>query len=352
MIRAEQEITLLRVDDGEEGFSPIANVTKVGDTATITITDKLGTTQESVSDGSDAPSITDVTTQYYLSTSDIELSGGSWEDTPQEFISTSTPVYNRGLTYANEYALSANEAADSANRYANQALNSLSEVEKVVDVLAWITEHGEYAPAEEAAVEVGKFYFEPIEPEAEEAFSALTDESDVELTDENNNNIIIFEQYQFVVVTPEGDEDPLELGWYELISVDDAISNYVSSHLALDASGLWLQTDGVGSKVLLSALEGLVIYGSNGLPMAKYGESAIIGDENGFHIEISDTEIGFYQVAQKVAYINGNRLYITQSVVLQQIDIGTPVADGGKGQWSWCVHLVNNKNNLCLKWLG
>lgn len=39
---------------GPPGFSPIANVTKVGDTATITITDTNGTTTATVQDGSDA----------------------------------------------------------------------------------------------------------------------------------------------------------------------------------------------------------------------------------------------------------------------------------------------------------
>lgn len=40
--------------DGEDGFSPIANVTKSGDTATITITDKNGTTTAQISDGAGA----------------------------------------------------------------------------------------------------------------------------------------------------------------------------------------------------------------------------------------------------------------------------------------------------------
>lgn len=41
-------------DPGANGFSPIANVAKSGDTATITITDKNGTTTAQVKDGSDA----------------------------------------------------------------------------------------------------------------------------------------------------------------------------------------------------------------------------------------------------------------------------------------------------------
>lgn len=39
--------------DGADGFSPIATVSKVGDTATITITDENGTTTATVTDGSD-----------------------------------------------------------------------------------------------------------------------------------------------------------------------------------------------------------------------------------------------------------------------------------------------------------
>lgn len=38
--------------NGQDGFSPIATVSKTGDTATITITDKNGTTTASISDGS------------------------------------------------------------------------------------------------------------------------------------------------------------------------------------------------------------------------------------------------------------------------------------------------------------
>lgn len=287
--------------------------------------------------GTNGISVSSVKTQYYLSTSDSSATGGSWDDTPQTFVSgkyywtrdyitysdgtnsTSTPIYNRGLTYACEYSVTANDAAAAASGYATAALNSLSEVEKVVDVLGWIAEHGQYALTGDTEVIDGKYYF------------TLTGTT------------------YSVVNSPTG--DPSSQGWYELTNVDTAISNYVASHLALDSSGLWLQTDNVDSKILLSSADGLVIYGSNG-PLAKYGQDAIIGNESGFHITIDGTEIGFYQAAQKVAYINGNKLYITQSVVLQQMDVGTPTADGGLGQWSWKVHEVSGANNLYLKWLG
>lgn len=110
-------------------------------------------------------------------------------------------------------------------------------------------------------------------------------------------------------------------------------------------------TIGGGSSKIVLSEDNIILYGENG-QLAKYGASAIIGDENGFHIEVDGTEIGFYQASQKVAYINRNKLYITQSVVLQQMDVGTPVLEGGLGQWSWKVHEVNDMNNLYLKWIG
>lgn len=80
-----------------------------------------------------------------------------------------------------------------------------------------------------------------------------------------------------------------------------------------------------------------------------------VGDQSSFHVRINGTELGFYQRAQRVAYINNNQLYITQSVVLQQMDLGIPVANGGLGQWSWKVHPNGqspSRNNLNLKWIG
>lgn len=60
--------------NGEDGFSPIATVSKSGDTATITITDKNGTTTATVKDGSDA-SITIDPTPTQNSTNAVSSGG-------------------------------------------------------------------------------------------------------------------------------------------------------------------------------------------------------------------------------------------------------------------------------------
>ena len=125
----------------------------------------------------------------------------------------------------------------------------------------------------------------------------------------------------------------------------------MSSHLALTNDGLNLQNG--PTRLLLSTTDGLVLFDQNGSQVAKYGTNTIIGDEYGFHVKITNSRLSFYRDGvNEVAYISGDKLYITQSVVLQQMDVGTPASDGGLGQWSWKVHEVNGQNNLYLKWLG
>lgn len=68
---------------------------------------------------------------------------------------------------------------------------------------------------------------------------------------------------------------------------------------------------------------------------------------------LKSDRLSFYMDSVEVAYISNQQLYITQSVVLQQMDLGIPASDGGDGQWSWKVHKnANGQNNLNLKWIG
>lgn len=227
---------------------------------------------------------------------------------------------------AQEDADSAQVSAQNAYNSASMAISQLSVVENIVGVLDLLSQNGDYAITSDTEPQANKWYF---------TRSGSGTQAD---------------PYIYTVVIPNPSDDPSSLGYYELVGIDQSIQNYVSSHLALTNEGLNLQNG--ATRMLLSTTDGMVLYDQNGNQIAQYGNSAIIGDSLGFHIEIDNTEIGFYQASQKVAYINGNKLYITQSVVLQQMDVGTPVNDGGLGQWSWKVHEVNGANNLYLKWLG
>lgn len=83
------------------------------------------------------------------------------------------------------------------------------------------------------------------------------------------------------------------------------------------------------------------------------------GSETGVRVVLKGDRLSFYHGPVEVAYISDQRLYISQSVVLQQMDVGVKQTetdvhgDTGKGQWSWKVHEnANGENNLYLKWLG
>lgn len=235
--------------------------------------------------------------------------------------------------YADQARTSAETAeasATSANASASNALSQLSVVESVVGVLDLLSKHGTYSEITdtEAVAENGKWYF---------TRSGAGTTAD---------------PYTYAVVdVPVGDS---VTGYYELTDIDQAVTNYVSSHLALTDDGLSLQQDGSDYRILIST-DGLKIIGANGATVASYGTETTIGSATGFNVKITGTELGFYQGTQRVAYINNNQLYITQSVVLQQMDLGIPVASGGLGQWSWKVHPNGQnprRNNLNLKWIG
>lgn len=216
--------------------------------------------------------------------------------------------------------------ASTANVYANSALNQLNIVQDVVGVLDLLSTNATYQLTTDTEIVPGKWYFTRSGTSPDYVYT--------------------------VVTTPNVDD----LGtYYELVDIDAAVHNYLVSKLAVTSAGLWVQEPTMQTKILLSATDGVVLYGPEGTIIGKYGSTAQIGDASGFHIEMDGTELAFYQASRKVAYISNNQLYITQSVVLQQMDLGITVNDGGLGQWSWKVHAngqTPSRNNLNLKWIG
>ena len=227
---------------------------------------------------------------------------------------------------AEQAAEAAAEQSSTASAYANSALDQLNIVQNVVGVLDLLSTNATYQLTADEDIVPGKWYFTRSGSSPD---------------------------YVYTVVTSP---DVADIGtYYEMTDIDAAVQNYVTSRLAVTSDGLWIQDPTIQAKILLSATDGVVLYGPGGTIIGKYGSTAQIGDAAGFHIEMDGTELGFYQADRKVAYISNNQLYITQSVVLQQMDLGTTVNDGGLGQWSWKVHANGenpSRNNLNLKWIG
>lgn len=111
---------------------------------------------------------------------------------------------------------------------------------------------------------------------------------------------------------------------------------------------LLVRSNGVAVRYGLSELtsfgaNGVTIFGPDGSPVANYGATTVIGDANGFHVEVSGNKIAFFEGETEVAYINNNRLYISQSVVLDEMQVG-------ESKWSW--KLDKNDYSIYLKWIG
>ena len=155
----------------------------------------------------------------------------------------------------------AKEFAATANRAANGALTQLSVVEDVVGTLSWISEHGTYAASEDTEVIPGKHYFRK------------------EGDDYN------------IIVNPSG--DPSSEWYFELSGIDEAVTNYVSTHLALTNEGLWVVNDSGSYKVLLSSA-GMQVFDPEGLPVSTFGESIEFSSTRPQYIGGEDAYITFY----------------------------------------------------------
>lgn len=171
----------------------------------------------------------------------------------------------RAKDAADRAEASAEEARTQAVRatgYANDSLSQLSIVEDVVGTLNWITTHATYKLTGDEKVKAGKWYF--------------TKSGDT---------------YN-VVINPTG--DPSAQGWYEIDSIDEAVSNYVASHLALTNAGLWVTKDNQSYKILL-ANDSMKVYDDTGRVVASYGSEARIGklDANNNNIVVNPSNIVF-----------------------------------------------------------
>lgn len=192
---------------------------------------------------------------------------------------------------AEQDAQEASDSAKSATASASTAIGQLSQIEDVMRVIDWAARHGTYGVTADTVPVAGKWYFELVDG----AYS---------------------------VVTPSEVDDPHALGLYELTGVDEAMSNYISTHLALTDSGLYVQMDNNAARLQIAST-GIVLWGADGKPIAQYTSDVILGDEDSTHIKLTSGELGFYKDKNtKVAYISGNKLYIAESEVTNTQRIG------------------------------
>lgn len=152
-------------------------------------------------------------------------------------------------------ASSASASAESANQSAINALTQLATIESVVNTLEWLTAH-----------------------------ATLTDDTTVVA---DKNYYIRNQDGTFTrVADPTG--NPHAQGWYEL---DEAITEYVASHLSLSDYGLDLVIDGNGYRIHIGTYtqggdNGIYIINPQGKVVSFFGEEIKMGDNNSSHLNI------------------------------------------------------------------
>ena len=185
--------------------------------------------------------------------------------------STAASNAQTAATQAASDAASAKTSADSALDSANSALTQLSIVEDVAGVLDWIQDHGTYTATTDTTVQNRTVYF---------IYNSTTQDYEP-------------------ITNPDPTANPQQEGWF-VLDISDSQSDYIMSHLAVTARGLWVLPSGMGSasdaqyapnyKVLLAS-NGMYVYDGSGNLVSTFGAN----------IEFSST---------RPQYIGNNNTYI------------------------------------------
>lgn len=198
----------------------------------------------------------------------------------------------RAHVAADAAAQSASEAKTSAavaHTAANNALTGLSTVESVVDTLSWLTEH-----------------------------STLTTDTTPVV---NKNYYIHNQDGTFTRVSDTEGKNPAQEGWYEM---DEAVSNYVASHLALTDYGLNLTLDNTSYRVHIGTYtatgdDGVYIIDGEGNIVSYFGENIRFSDNKAQYIGNENAYVVFNPANGGSITIGGSNVNIGNNKTLSEL---------------------------------
>ena len=302
---------------------------------------------------------------------------------------------------ASEQAQSAQNSATQANSYAIGALSGLSDVEKVVGTLNWISEHGVYSPTTDNVVQADKSYYTydgtdyvPVqEPTQDGLYSyALTSDTaidpektyytrnveyayflthDTEIVegktyyalDEETGEYeeveepdvadiaTYYERSETVGYVPVEEPDVADIGtyyersvaYYEL-GIDVSVQNYISSHLSLTNEGLNLTADSSMYRAVLG-VDGLRILDPQGKVVGVHGQAIQLGATDGVYFEATSNRLAFRTSDQDIAWFGQNsdgiwEMHIQNTYAEDMVRFGN------------YAFIKRDNGNMSLKWLG
>lgn len=172
-------------------------------------------------------------------------------------------------------------SATQANSAANGALNSLSTLQDVVGVLNWASENAEYNYTSDTEIEPGKVYWT------------------------RSGSGTSADPY---VYTPVANPSAASLpDYFEIISVDEAMADFINAHLTVTDDGLYVLNDNSSYKTLI-ADDGMYIIDALGDTVASFTSSgSTIGVDYHYKVVTLSSKVSILDPSDNQAlYISGN----------------------------------------------
>lgn len=258
---------------------------------------------------------------------------------------------------ADSAARNASQSAQEASDSAHAAITDLSLVEKVVDSLEWIARHGYYSRSDDQEVYPDKMYFtlecdavatptgNPSLQRYYERYGSGTDEDPYYYVKTEDTSVASGKTYYTgsasSVSQPTG--NPYELLYYEL-KTNEAVSQYLNSHLALTNNGLYIIAEDNSYKALLSST-GLQIIDPQGHVVGIHGDIIQLGQKSEIHFEATSNQLKFCTQDEDICWFGQNaygiwEMHIANTFVEDMVRYGD-------------YAFIKRKNgNMSLKWLG
>ena len=254
---------------------------------------------------------------------------------------------------AEKSAKEASKQAGYAYDAANASLIQLGMVEDVVGALNWISSHATYQKTNDTSIIQNKFYFTLNGTAVENPTGNPSSKGYYELVDgvyelsEDSTIDTTKTYYAVVAASATPSQSPSSEGLYEVRDLNEGVSQYISSHLALDESGLHVING--SSRIDLSPAGGIDIW-SSAKKIAHYGTDAQLGDTRGYHIDIqsgTNARLSFKNNDTEIAYMSKDMLYIPRAVVVDSMQVGDETEGGA---WRWVIDKTSR--DLTLTWIG
>lgn len=179
--------------------------------------------------------------------------------------------------------------AQSATSSANSALESLSSVQDVIGVLDWAKNNAQFMLTTDTDIEQGKTYW---------TRSGSGTEAD---------------PYTYDPVISPVKED---LGiYYEISGVDEAMANFINTHLALTEEGLYVLGGANEWKVLIAPDGVYIIDGRSGVDkvVAQYKGTIRLGRDGFQHLDITPSSLELYDDNNRLPFVVRPSSYSNES---------------------------------------